>query len=122
MSSTAVEILGGRDVATAPESPLEGGLRLARYSVYPRAERNHGSQAGYTRSVLRGASFTLVTTAAEAVGELLRVSIQGLGEGDARDTLARVVSCRQVADDRFELRLQALEALAARKARRRSPS
>ncbi len=121
MSSTTLEILA-RDIATDPGSPGEGVLRIARYSVYPRAEHNHGVQAGFTRNAPRGVSFVLATTTPEAVGELLRVSIHGLGERDAHDTLARVVSCRQVAESRFELSLEALEARGPRTVRCRAAS
>ncbi len=122
MSSTAPETLA-HDVATDPSLPREGVMRIARYTVYPRAARNHGIQAGYTRNTLpSGVSFVLVGPTPEAIGELLRISIQGLGEHDAHDTLARVVSCRQVAERRFELSLDALEGRGARSVRSRTAS
>jgi hypothetical protein len=116
VSSTGLETLA-HDVATDASSPGEGVLRIARYTVYPRAARNHGIQAGYTRNVPSGVSFVLVTPTPEAIGELLRINLRGLGERDAHDTLARVVSCRQVAESRFELSLKALEARWARAVR-----
>ncbi len=116
MRSAALETLA-LDVATDPGPLGEGVLRIARYAVYPRAERHHGIQAGYTRNFPSGVSFVLVTPTPEAIGELLRISIQGLGERDAHDTLARVLSCRQVAESRFELSLEALGARGARTVR-----
>ena len=115
MNSTA-EILAC-DVASESGAP-EGVLRIARYSVYPRAERNQGVQSAYTR-LPRGTRFVLVTTTPEVVGELLRVSIHGLGERDAHVTLARVVSCRQAGESRFELSLQGLETHGPRTVRAR---
>ena len=119
--STALETLA-LHVATDPGPPVEGVLRIARYAVYPRAERHHGIRAGYIRNFLSGVSFVLVTTTPEAIGELLRISIQGLGESDSHDTLARVVSCHQVARSRFELSLEALGARGARTVRSRTAS
>lgn len=114
MSSTAPE-LREHDVPTELSAVGEGGLRIAHYSVYPRTARNHAIHAGYTRNLPSGVHFVLAATSSEQVGELLRVHLQELWGHDAHDTLARVVSCRQIAENRFELGLEALEARRARK-------
>lgn len=95
-----------------------GVIRLARYSVYPRAASEHAVQTGLTRDS-SGAALQLVTTNAEAVGELLRVEIQDFshasrdqasGADEPVDVLARVVSCQRRGNGRFELALERLDA------------
>jgi hypothetical protein len=113
---------GDGDVAHDSGSREASGLRLAHYSVYPRAGRNHGTRAGYTRNGPSRGRSVLVTTTPEAVGELLRIRIHGLGALDALDALARVASCQRVRQSRFELHLVALVAHAPRSVRSRGAS
>ena len=121
MTSTAPAVLAPA-AASDSGSPVEGVLRIARYSVYPRAERNHDVHVGYTRDLPSGTGFVFITPTPEAVGELLRVRSQELGGREAHDTLARVVSCQRVSESRFELRLEGLEAHAPRTVRARATS
>jgi hypothetical protein len=95
-------------------------LRIAEYSVFPRTERNHRVQAGFTRDE-PGSEMVLVTSSPESVGALLRVRIQGLEAHDSRDTLARVAACQQI-NGRFELQLEALDARTPRRVRRHRPA
>ena len=119
MTSSALETF--REVADRSGARAVASVRIARYSAYPRCERNHGVRSGYTRNA-SGGGLILVTSAPESVGELLRISIQALGERDGRDTVARVVSCRQVHQSRFELSLAALATHAPRRRRRQHAS
>ena len=86
-----------------------GTIRIARYSVYPRVASEHAVQTAFTRYAT-GGGLHLVCSSAEAVGELLRIRIQGLGAREAHETLARVVACDQHSAGRFELTLEALDA------------
>jgi len=111
--------------ASAPQSeervagePRQAGvIRLARFSVYPRGASEHSLRTGFTRDASDDA-LRLVTTTPEAVGELLRVHIQDIGDGDPGDVLARVVSCEHCGNGRFELSLERLDALRPRFVRR----
>lgn len=94
-----------------------GTIRLARYSVYPRAASEHAVQTGFTRNA-SGELLRLVTASAEAVGALLRVHIQDLDEREGTETLARVVACNQCGEGRFELTLESLDAHRPRFVRR----
>ena len=101
-------------------------LRIARYSVYPRAASGQALLTGFTRDAVLADANTgaddralhLVTTTPEAVGELLRVRIQDLNEHEAAETLARVVECDSHGEGRFELTLEALDAHRPRFVRR----
>ena len=106
MSSASVP--GALEARAEAEAPCDGAIRIARYSVYPRAASEHAVQSGVVRETARG-RLILVSSTPEAVGELLRVLVQDLGEGDD-DTLARVVSCEARGPGRFELGLEALDA------------
>ena len=99
MTPKSLESLRGAAGARAA-----AGVRIARYSAYPRSERSHGIRSGYARNA-PGAGLTLVTAAPEGVGELLRIRIQDLGERETRDTIARVVSCEPLRRSRFQLSL-----------------
>ena len=104
--------------AGAQMTPSAPPLRIAEYSVYPRTARDHRLQAGFTRHEA-GSGFVLLTTAPEGVGELLRVRIQGISMRDGEDTLARVAACNEMSASRYELQLEALDARAPRRVRRR---
>jgi hypothetical protein len=95
-------------------------LRIARYSVYPRAASGHAVQTAFTTAPHRGADreLCLVTTAPEAVGELLRICIQDLDEPEASETLARVVECDRRGEGGFELTVEALDSHRPRLVRR----
>jgi hypothetical protein len=93
----------GPDVEVRPG----GALRIARYSVYPRAANEHGVQTGVVRETADG-RLVMSTSRAAATGELLRVLVHD-HERD-HDTLARVASCEARAPGRFELALVPLDA------------
>lgn len=103
--------------ALPPTGQSGGMIRLARYSVYPRAASEHALQTGFTRHA-SGDRMRLVTANAESVGALLRVRIQDIHERDGTETLARVVDCSQCGEGRFELTLEALDAHRPRFVRR----
>ena len=102
MTSNSLESLRSAAGRSGPRASAR--VRIARYSAYPRSERSHSIRSGYTRNA-PGAGLTLVTAVPEGVGELLRIRIQDLGERDARDTIARVVSCEPLRRSRFQLSL-----------------
>ncbi len=83
-------------------------IRIARYSVYPRATSDHGVQTAFTRQA-EGDALHLVTSTPEAVGELLRINLQGLDDAVGSETLARVVECDRRGEGRFELTVEALD-------------
>ena len=104
MSASGLELL--RSGVCTPSD--DGALRIARYSVFPRAASEHSVRSGLMLDG-RSASLRLVTTAPQQAGELLRISVQNL-TGRTHDTLARVVSCERYGDEgRFELALEALD-------------
>lgn len=115
MSASVPPVLDRGDAAGEPS--CDGVIRLARYSVYPRATSEHAVQSGVAREIGDG-RLALVTSTPESVGELLRVLVQGLGDGDEH-TLARVVSCEARGPGRFELLLEALDSHQPRFARAR---
>jgi hypothetical protein len=97
---------------SAAMDTLPQALRIAQYSVYPRAASGHAVLTGFTRDIEGGAparQLHLLTSAPESVGELLRVRIQDLNERDTAETLARVVACDPRGDGRFQLTLEALD-------------
>ena len=110
-----------REITSRSGARAVARVRIAHYSAYPRCKRNHGIRSGYTRNA-SGGGLTLVTAVPESVGELLRIRIQDLFERDGRDTVARVVSCRQVHRSRFELSLAALATYAPHTRRRQHTS
>ena len=89
--------------------PPDGAIRIARYSVYPRVASEHAVQTAFTRYAT-GGELRLIAASGEAIGELLRIRIQGLGEREAHETLARVVKCERRGAGRFELSLEPLDA------------
>ena len=92
-------------------------VRIARYSVYPRANSDHGVQTALTRDAGDDA-LHLVTSTPETVGELLRISLQGLGDSEDPETLARVVGCDRLGEGRFELTVRTLDSHRPRLVRR----
>ncbi len=104
--------------ALQSESNESGVIRIARYSVYPRAASEHSVHTAFTRDGT-GSELHLVTGSPAALGELLRVQVQDLGDGEPSETLARVVACRRMAEGRFELTVDALAPLAPRFVRAR---
>ena len=92
-------------------------MRLARYSAFPRADKDHGVQTGFTRAC-GDDSLCLVTAAPEPVGSLLRLETFELRASETPERLARVVECTEAASGRFELTLEALGRPRVRPARR----
>lgn len=104
-------------IASHCGAPEQATIRIAQYSGYPRVSKDQRMRSAVA---VKGAStaLCLIAVEPEEVGALLRLKVTDLAGPPARETLARVVSCNERRDDRFELGLETVEPHAPRFVRR----
>lgn len=88
-----------------PRSELrEPTVRQVEFAPFPRIRRNEGWSSGFTRDLSRGGACLRTRSGVEA-GSLLRVIVHRPDGSTDRDSVGRVVWCREEAEGRCQLGL-----------------
>ena len=104
-------------VLPARGEPDPAVVRIAQYTGYPRVSKDQRPRTAIARRHTSSA-LSLVALEREEIGALLRLRVNDLCGPPTREMLARVVSCSERDDGRFELRVEAVEPYRARFVRR----